>query len=44
VRKVLAPVSSADDPPGTAFRLRVLAPDGHVVYDAQPPRPDELLN
>jgi hypothetical protein len=44
VRQGLATVSSADDPPGTAFRLRVLAPDGHVVYDAQPPRPDELLN
>ena len=43
VREGLATVSSADDPAGTAFRLRVLAPDGHVVYDAVPARPDELL-
>ncbi len=43
VREGLATVSSADDPAGTAFRLRVLAPDGHVVYDAVPPRADELL-
>ena len=43
VRGGLATVSSADDPRGTTFRLRVLAPDGHLVYDAVPPRPDELL-
>ena len=39
----LATLSSAEDPPGTAFRLRVRAPDGHVVYDAVPPQPVELL-
>ena len=39
----LATLSSAEDPPGAAFRLRVRAPDGHVVYDAVPPQPVELL-
>ncbi|HET7822622.1 MAG TPA: hypothetical protein VFL10_13950 [Ornithinibacter sp.] len=40
----LATLSSAEDPQGTAFRLRVRAPDGHVVYDAVPPQPVELLD
>ena len=39
----LATLASAQDPPGTTFRLRVLAPDGHVVYDAVPPLPVELV-
>ena len=37
VHQGLATLASAEDPPGTTFRLRVLAPDGHVVYDAVPP-------
>ena len=39
----LATLSSTEDPQGTTFRLRVRAPDGHVVYDAVPPQPVELL-
>ena len=44
VRQGLATLASAEDPAGTPFRLRVLAPDGHVVYDAVPPTPVELLD
>jgi len=40
----LAMLSAPQDPPGTDFHLRVRAPDGHVVYDAVPPRPNELLD
>ncbi len=40
----LATLTSMEDPQGTAFRLRVRAPDGHVVYDAVPPQPVELLD
>ena len=40
----LATLSSAEDPQGTTFSLRVRAPDGHVVYDAVPPPPVELLD
>ncbi len=39
----LAVLTSAEDPPGTIFRLRLLAPDGHTVYDEIPPTPNELL-
>jgi len=44
VRQGLATLASVEDPAGTPFRLRVLAPDGHVVYDAVPPTPVELLD
>jgi hypothetical protein len=44
VRGGLATLASTVDPPGTTFRLRVLAPDGHVVYDAVPPLPVELTD
>ncbi|MFL6165681.1 MAG: hypothetical protein ACJ710_05300 [Ornithinibacter sp.] len=40
----LATLTSAEDPQGTSFRLRVRAPDGHVVYDQVPPQPVELLD
>jgi hypothetical protein len=40
----LATLTSAEDPQGTAFRLRVRAPDGHIVYDAVPPQAVELLD
>jgi hypothetical protein len=40
----LATLSSVEDPQGTTFRLRVRAPDGHIVYDAVPPQPVELLD
>lgn len=40
----LATLASTEDFEGTAFRLRVRAPDGHVVYDAVPPPPVELLD
>ena len=39
----LAVLSSTQDPPGTTFRLRLLAPDGHTVYDEIPPTPNGLL-
>ena len=39
----LAVLASAEDPPGTVFRLRLLAPDGHTLYDEIPPSPKELL-
>jgi hypothetical protein len=44
IHEGLATLSSAEDPQGTLFRLRVRAPDGHVVYDAVPPQPVELLD
>jgi len=40
----IAVLTSTKDSPTTTFRLRLLAPDGHTVYDATPPTPDELLN
>ncbi|MFW5470044.1 hypothetical protein ACOCJ4_08380 [Knoellia sp. CPCC 206435] len=40
----LAVLTSTQDPPATTFRLRLLAPDGHTVYDAIPPISDELLD
>jgi hypothetical protein len=40
----LAVLSSSQDPPGTTFRLRLLAPNGHTVYDAIPPVANELLS
>ena len=39
----LAVLSSTKDPAGTIFRLRLRAPDGHVVYDQIPPASDELV-
>jgi hypothetical protein len=42
IREGLAPLGTSKDPLGTTFRLRVLAPDGHVVYDAVPPESQEL--
>lgn len=39
----IAVLTSTKDPPTTTFRLRLLAPDGHTVYDAIPPTSDELL-
>ncbi len=36
IHQGLATLTSVEDPQGTAFRLRVRAPDGHVVYDAVP--------
>jgi hypothetical protein len=44
IHQGLATLTSVEDPQGTAFRLRVRAPDGHVVYDAVPPQPVELLD
>ena len=44
IRDGLATLTSAEDPQGTAFRLRVRAPDGHIVYDAVPPQPVEMLD
>ncbi len=44
IRDGLATLTSAEDPQGTAFRLRVRAPDGHIVYDAVPPQPFEMLD
>ena len=44
IRDGLATLTSAEDPQSTEFRLRVRAPDGHVVYDAVPPRPVELVD
>ncbi len=44
IRDGLASLTSAEDPQSTEFRLRVRAPDGHVVYDAVPPRPVELVD
>jgi hypothetical protein len=38
----MAVLSSTKDPPTTTFRLRLLAPDGHVVYDRVPPTGTEL--
>lgn len=40
----LAVLTSTQDPSGTTFRLRLLAPDGHTVYDEIPPTPDEMLD
>ena len=39
----LAVLTSTEDAPGTLFRLRLLAPDGHTVYDEVPPTPMELV-
>ena len=44
IHQGLATLCVRGGPPGTTFRLRVLAPDGHVVYDAVPPQPVELLD
>ena len=42
VRGGMALLSSTKDPVTTVFRLRLRAPDGHVVYDAVPPVGTEL--
>ena len=39
----LAVLSSTKDPITATFRLRLLAPDGHTVYDDVPPTGAELL-
>lgn len=42
IHQGLATLWTSKDPLGTTFRLRVLAPDGHVVYDEVPPQSEEL--
>ena len=42
IHEGLATLWTSKDPLGTTFRLRVLAPDGHVVYDEVPPQSEEL--
>ena len=37
-------LSSSGGQQGSTFRLKVLAPDGHVVYDEVPPRAEELAD
>ena len=44
IHEGLATLASAEDAPGASFRLRVLAPDGHIVYDDVPPVPVELAD
>jgi hypothetical protein len=40
----LAVLSGSRGPESNIFRLKVLAPDGHVVYDAVPPHSEELTD
>ena len=40
----LAVLSSPGGEQGSTFRLKVLAPDGHVVYDEVPPHAEELAD
>jgi hypothetical protein len=40
----LAVLSGSRDQQGSTLRLKVLAPDGHVVYDAVPPGGQELAD
>lgn len=44
IKNGLAVLTSRQDPPDATFRLRLLAPDGHTVYDQIPPTSDELLD
>ena len=44
VKDGLAILTSTQDPITATFRLRLLAPDGHVVYDDVPPTGTELLD
>ena len=44
VKDGLAILTSTQDPITATFRLRLLAPDGHVVYDDVPPTGLELLD
>ena len=43
VKDGLAILTSTQDPITATFRLRLLAPDGHTVYDDVPPTGTELL-
>ena len=44
VKDGLAILTSTQDPITATFRLRLLAPDGHIVYDDVPPTGLELLD
>ena len=42
VKDGMAVLTSTKDPTTTTFRLRLLAPDGHTLYDQAPPTGTEF--